>query len=126
MSITLAAATAAQPDAGWGRLVALLVAGLVFWAGAAAHQRFKQTRDNPSPTALGSGVSGVKPQVSAGPDTTSDTTGRGVRKGSDLAVFVAQRAGKSPTMDIVREAKRRFGASKSATIRALKQARGQS
>lgn len=125
MPILLTAA-ASQPEGGWGRPIALVVAGLVFWLGTEAHKRYRATRKDPSPTpALGSGVSGVKPQVTAGSDTTSDTTPKGaVAVRPPLEQFVAEQVGRRRTMEIVREAMRRYGVSESKVKRAMRKARG--
>jgi hypothetical protein len=125
MRIVLAA-TSADPQYGWGKLVALFIAVAVFWALTQAHKRWVATREDPSPTpALDSGVTGVKPQVTAGSDTTSDTTPKGVvAVRSPLDDFVAQQLDKRPTMDVVREAKRRYGKSQATVMRAIRKARG--
>jgi hypothetical protein len=119
------AAAAADPQYGWGKLVALLVAVALFWLGSQAHQRWLSTRPDHSPTGQPEVSSGVKPQINSGSDTTSDTTPRGavaVRK--PLDEFVAQQVGKRPTSEIVREAQRRFRASKSTVLRTIKKVSG--
>jgi hypothetical protein len=127
MSVLLAA-TAAEPERGWGGPVALVIAGLVFWLGIQAHNRWKSTRETPSPTpTLIGGVTGVKPQVTAGSDTTTDTTPEGAAMAvRSLDDFVAGQVGKRPTMEIVREARRRFGKSQATVMRAIRKARGSS
>lgn len=120
-----AAAAAAEPDPGWGNLVGLLVAAAVFWAFKEAHKRWLSTRDTPSPTAIEGATAGAKPQAKAKvtPLLTPPPVGPG--SGSkELDVFVAQQAGKARTMDIVREAHRRFGASRRTVLRAIKRAQG--
>jgi hypothetical protein len=44
--------------------------------------------------------------------------------GSPLDDFVAQQLDKRPTMDVVREAKRRYGKSQATVMRAIRKARG--
>lgn len=124
MPVILAAA-AAESDRGWGGPLALIIACAVFWLGTQAHARWKSTRENPSPTpALEGGVTGVKQQVTGGSDTSADTTaGRGAVAVRPLDEFVAEQVGQRPTMEIVRDAKRRYGASKATVIRAIRKAR---
>ncbi len=125
MPVFLAATSADAPDAGWGRLVALIVAGLLFWAGSTAHQRWKETRESPSPAALESGAVSAKPQVAPlAPGTTGTGGTTGGKRAAELDLFVASRAGNARTMEIVREAQRRFGASRRTVMRAIKKAQG--
>lgn len=123
MSITLATA-ATGSDRGWGHLIALLGAALVFWAGTTAHRRWLTTRDNPSPTAIGGVKNTVKPQVSGDSDSNDSTRAVVVRSSPGLDEFVAARVGRQQPTQIVREAKRLFGKSEASIWRAIRKARG--
>lgn len=65
--MTVLAAAAADPSPGWGKLLALLGAGLLCWAFTVAHGRWKAAKEQ-SPTAGPLAVEGIKPQVSDGVD----------------------------------------------------------
>lgn len=114
--VTLAVA-AEQPQE-TGQMLALLITPLVFWAVVSAWGRYKKlTGENPSPTGAEKVLTGTKPQVKAVGTTSSGTTSG---RGKELDVWVGQQVGRRNTMEIVREAKRRFGASKMTVLRAIK------
>lgn len=119
MSVVLAAAST-EPQAGWGRLTALILTGLFFWAATKAHQRWILTRDDSSPTASGEVTAGAKPQVRA----VGGTSGTSSEKGSkDLDVFVGQKVGRARTTDIVRAAQHRYRVSRRTAMRAISRAK---
>jgi hypothetical protein len=110
-------AAASEPQYGWGKLLALVIASAVFYGFTVAHKRWKSTQETPSPTPIESGASGVNPQVTAS-GATGVTTG-----GKALDVFVGARAGKVRTNDLVREAERRFRVSRRTVLRAISRAK---
>jgi hypothetical protein len=117
--VTIAAAAERPQET--GQMWALLITPLAFWFGVSVKNRLMKVQGkNPSPTGDEKALSGVKLQVTGGSDTTSDTT---PERGQALDIWVAQRAGKVRTMDLVREAKRLFGASKPTVMRALRRVR---
>jgi len=135
-SAVVLAASAAEPQTGWGNPVALTIAALGFWGFTHAYRRWKKINaDPPCPADTVPALGGVNPQVS----DTSDTNGKGLEKGprkgplpvpapaaaaaKPLDKFVAARAGKARTSAIVAAAGKRFGASKSTVMRALRKAR---
>ncbi len=116
-------AAPADPPRTWGNLIGLVAAALVFWAGSAAHQRWKQTRENPSPAGDQKAVEGVNPQVTAGSGPNDPSTAVAVRQATGLDEFVGQRVGRDRTSQIIRDARRTFRASESTVKRALRRAR---
>lgn len=124
MSLILAAASA-EPPAGWGKLIGLLVAGAVFWAFTGVHKRWLSTRANPSPTGSQKAVEGVNPQVKAPGDPIDPSKAVVVRKGLDLDVFVGDRLARNErTSQIMRDARRAYRVSESTIKRSLRRARG--
>ncbi len=118
MPIVLAAA--AEPQAGWGKLIALIAAAVAFWAFTEGHKRWREARQAPSPTGDGDKQVGAKPQVKV----IGGTNGTSSRKGSqELAVFVGERVGKARTTDIVAQAQRRFRVSRRTALRAVARAK---
>lgn len=120
MPAITAAQAADNTQGGWGHLIALVVAGLLFWAGSAMHKRWTTTAGDHSPAALPSGNDGANPQVSGVPGTPGTPSGKAP---DGLAVFVAQNAGKTRTEELVRAAQRRYGASRRTVLRRLNEAR---
>lgn len=128
MSLFLAAQTA-DTQQGWGRLAGLVVAGLVFWAGTVAHTRWKTTRDPASPTTNPApmAVKAVKAQVTVDRDSAGSVKTVAVRPGGPPAStrptlddWVAARVGRVAASQIVRDARRVFGASESSVYRAMR------
>lgn len=122
--LTAAAATT-EASPGWGKLVALLVAALLFWAGSTAHTRWEESKKAPlSPTRDAGPMDGVKPQVTGHGDPIGDplpaAPGRAVK---DLDVYVAGRVDKARPAQIIREARRQFGKSEATVKRALRRVR---
>jgi hypothetical protein len=133
-------AAAAEPDAGWGKLVALIVTALAFWAFTVGHKRYKQLKETPSKTHSSDPpqvtVNTVKPQVTAGvtADQGGDASGRAVvvhptppvpaeRDDDGLEAFVALRLARMNTTQVVREAEKTFGVSAATAWRAVRRAR---
>lgn len=126
MMIVLAAAHA-EPSAGWGKLSALIVAGLVFWALTAMYERWQSMRSGSSPTATATALGGVKPQVNDPLDPLDPPGGVVVPAAASapatLDTWVAARVGREPNKRIIRAAARRFGRSESTAKRALRRVR---
>jgi len=136
----LAATTTAEPDAGWGRLVALVLTAVAFWAFTVGYKRYKDaqntTSSNPSPAKIEAAVSTVKPQVTAAVD--SDHRGAGattavvvrtpatVAQPSPIDEFVRMRLNTMTTTQIVRDAKRALSVSDATAWRAIRKARKES
>jgi hypothetical protein len=115
MPITLAAAQ--EPQRGWGNLLGLITAALLFYAFTAIHKRWKATQDNPSPADGQKALGTVNPQVTAESDSADSGRGVVVRKALDIDVHLAENAGKKPTTALVREAAHRFRVSESKAWR---------
>lgn len=124
--IAVLATAATEPNAGWGKLVALLVTAGVFWAGATIHQRYLAVKDQPlSPAGDGVALEGVKSQASTPADPNVTPSEKGSPAGAaDLDGFVAQHVGSARPTEIIREARRKFGKSESTVKRAIRRARG--
>lgn len=120
ISTTFAATSVDDPQAGWGKLIALVAAAAAFWAFTEAHKRWKTTRPTPSPTDAGDKQVGANPQVKAIGDTDGTTAEKGPK---ELDVFVGQQVGKARTTDIVAQAQRRFRVSKRTALRAVTRAK---
>lgn len=120
--IAVLAATAAEPDAGWGKLLGLLAGGLVFWLITAAAERWqKPLPPTDDPVALG----GAKPQVTGPAGTDLAPVGEGSPAGDgDLDRYVMGQVGKTRTMQIVNDVQRRFKVSRRTALRAVGRARG--
>lgn len=142
--LTLAAA--AQPDQGWGNVSALIGAALAFWLFTALYRRWKAAPDT-SPTTGGPlAVEGIKPQLTGGGDPfdpADEPAGQEwgaidrsvgvqrvtvpprtpVRQAADLDTWVDQQVGQSRPVDIIAEARRRFGKSPATVKRAIKRVR---
>lgn len=126
---------AAEPQAGWGKLVALVGTALAFWAFTAAYKRYQEVRKaasaNPSRATPSVTPSTPKPQLTGTP--ASNQGGPGVatavvvrpatRQPRPIDEFVAQRLNKMPTSQIVREAKQVLKISDSTAWAAISQAR---
>lgn len=115
-------AAAAEPNVGWGKLVALLVAAGLFWIGATIHQRWMVMRGQPdSPTAGGVPLEGVKPQVTGPSDPILTPSGVVATKvDHDLDEFVRRNVGKMRRADIIRAGKAKFRRSESTIKRAIR------
>lgn len=128
MTTTIAAQAAENP--GWGKLIALIVTALVFWASTAAHKRWQQVKtvDLPSPDQGPKVLAAVKPQVRA--DSDSDI-GPEISGGGEVVPlrpkpidkFVADRDGRQPATTIVREATEQLRVSPATAWRALRRFR---
>lgn len=119
-------AAAQEPDAGWGKLTALLVAGLLFWIGVSMYERYTQVRGKPLPQAAERGaLEGVNPQAIEGSDpkmTLSPAASPGGEP--DLDGFVRTHAGRARPSKIIKAARKHFGVSESTVKRRLRRARG--
>jgi hypothetical protein len=120
-----------KPEHGWGNLLGLVVALLIGWAAIEAHKRWMATKEDPSPTPGATPLEGVKPQLTAGPDTkltpspTAPQLPAAPPQGPALESYVAQHeAAGTRTTDIVTTATRQFPVSRSTVMRALKKVRG--
>lgn len=119
-----------EPNAGWGKLTAMLVTALLFWIGASIHQRWMTVKDEPlPPSSEGVALEGVKLQVGGGVSDPIDPTVTPSRKGSargvgDLDVFVGKQVGQARPSQIIRTAKARFSVSEATVKRAIRRARG--
>lgn len=116
-------AAPAEPSAGWGRLVALMVTAALFYAFTQIHKRWKASRENPSPTDDRKAVTTVKSQVRADSDSGDSTKVVAARSATNIDTFVAERIGRLTPSQIVREARRRLGTSEASVWRALRRAR---
>lgn len=123
----IAAAPADEPNTGWGKVLALLVAAGLFWAATEAHKRWKALQETPSGSpsraAAAVGANGAKPQIMAGSGTDVQPARRPAGKEAAVAAFVAEHGARKKTTDLVREAHKRFGASRRTVMRAIRQAR---
>lgn len=119
-------AAAHEPNAGWGKLVALLTAAGVFWLGTAIHQRWLTVKDQTlPPTGEGVTLEGVKPQISAGSDpTVNPSAAVAVKADSDLDEFVQSNVGKMRRAEIIRAARAKYRRSESTIKRAIRRASG--
>lgn len=110
---------------GWGKLAALVLAGLLFWAGKSAYERWIGLKNGGlSPTDKRRSRDGVKPQVGGTADTVLTPQERGVAVAdNDLESFVREHVDRLPTKEVVRQAADRFRASKSTVLRRLREAR---
>lgn len=139
MTSTHVAAAAAGQDAGWGRLIALALTALAFWAFTAAHKRWKQVKDIPSKT-HSSGppeltVNTVKPQADAGVtvDHGEAQAGRAVvvraaptahqKRDDGVDEFVRLRLKNTATTQLVREVENQFKVSTATAWRAVRRVR---
>src|SRR5688572_10127192 len=71
----LLSAPATEADAGWGRVLALILAALAFWGATTVHQRWRNEKNQDETPAEHSPAlpaaqtpSGIKPQVNAPDD----------------------------------------------------------
>lgn len=142
-------AASAQPDRGWGNVTALIGAALAFWLFTHLYGRWKKAPEiSPTVAELPAGE-GIKPQLTTGVDPVDpagDPAGRewgavdysgGVqrvavpprtpvqRPAADLDTWVDEQVGRSRPVDIINEARRRFGRSPATVKRAIKRARTQ-
>lgn len=121
--MSLILAVAAEPNAGWGGPIALLITGAVFWAGTVIHGRWLASK-NPSPTDSQKAVDGAKPQVGATGDPNGPSTAVVVRKAAGLDTFVGERMARNErTSQIMREARRVYRVSETTIKRAMRKAR---
>lgn len=121
----LAAATH-EPNAGWGKLLALVGAAALFWLFTTAHGRYKSVQGKPLPPADEPlALEGVNPQVNNGSDpnlTPSPApSGEGV---TDLDGFVKTHVATARPTHIIKAARTRFGVSESTVKRRIRAARG--
>lgn len=122
----IAAAPADEPNTGWGKVLALLVAAGLFWAGTEAYSRWKATSSGAfSPPAGEIKGASAKPQIMAGSGVARSTPGPKSGKESAVVAFIEQEGGRKATSVLVREARQRFGASKRTVQRAIQKARRQ-
>lgn len=121
----LAATAAAEPNAGWGKLLGLLTAIALFTLGTTVHKRWLAVKDEPlSPPGEGVALDGVKPQVGAGSDPVlTPSKSVATREEPDLDEFVRRNVGRMRRADIIRTAKARFRRSESTVKRAIRRAK---
>jgi hypothetical protein len=122
----IAAAPADEPNTGWGKVLALIVAALLFWAATEAYGRWKATSSGGfSPPAGEITGASAKPQIMAGAGTVSKAPAQIGGKEAAVVAFIEQEGARKATSVLVREANRRFGASKRTVMRAIQKARRQ-
>lgn len=123
--MTVLAAATAEPNAGWGKLLALVIAAGVFWIGKTIYERWMSVPGDPhSPTDGAVALEGVKPQVTDPADPVLTPSGEVAKRGEpDLDVFVKRQVGRARPSQIIRAAKAKFGASESTIKRAMRKAK---
>lgn len=124
MTVVLAA-TAAEPNAGWGKLLALVITVAVFAAGASAHKRWLAVKGKPlSPVGDGVTPKGINSQAS-GPADPAVTPSQEVatKADTDLDVFVAEQVGRVRPVDIIEAARARYRVSEATVKRRIRRAR---
>ena len=131
MITAILAAAASEPNAGWGKLSALIITGGAFYVGTNIYKRVKGIEEGPSkalPTAkTARTLNGVKAQVSIGSDPTSDPSQKGSPAGDgDLDELVRSQVGARRPSQIIRTARARLGVSESTVKRAIRRARATS
>lgn len=121
----LAAAVHQEPNEGWGKLVALLVAVGLFWAGTSIYERYLAVKADPdSPTPEGVALEGVKPQINGPTDpNVTPSAAVAVKADPDLDEFVKRNVGRMRRADIIRAGKAQFRKSESTIKRAYKRAK---
>lgn len=121
--IAMSFAAHAEPEQGWGRLLGLFIAGLVFWGGTVAHRRWKAEKQQgaatPSPGPITATATAAKPQVTAGSGSSGSGGTVAVKTKPTIDEFVAARYGKVNTAQIVRDAKRVFNAAPRTVYRVI-------
>jgi hypothetical protein len=110
---------------GWGKLVFLVGAALLFWAGKSAFERWKGLDEEPlSPTSEASPQGGVKSQVSDPADPILTPRGRATPIGdNDLDLFVETNLERLPRNELKRQAMSLFRKSESTIKRRIREAR---
>lgn len=109
---------------GWGKLIGLVVAALLFWLFVSAHTRMKKLNEGHSPAPEGDSLDGAKPQVAGTAGTNLAPRGRvPAVADDDLGAFVEKHAERLPTKDLVRLATAQFRASKRTVLRRLADAK---
>jgi len=110
---------------GWGKLVAFVLAALLFWAGKSAFERWKGLDQEPlSPTSEGPPAGGVKPQVTDPADPILTPRGRAATVAdNDLDVFVETNLERLPRNELKRQAMALFRKSESTIKRRIREAR---
>lgn len=122
ISVIVAGATARADET--GQLVAVVVAGLVGWAGIEIHRRWAASRGIDLTAA--DSKKGVKPQakvVSDTDDTSRDTTpdgSAGVTTEPTLDEWLKANDGNHRTTKLVAAAMRKYGVSKATVMRTLR------
>lgn len=123
--ILIAGGTDVTESPGWGKLVGLVVAALLFWAGTSAYTRWaglKNEAHSPTPGAVTRG--GVKAQVSDPRDPGLTPRGSVARKvDNDLERFVSTNLERMPRGELMRQARSLFRKSESTIKRRIREAR---
>lgn len=115
---------AAEPNAGWSKLSALVVTGVVFWGATNIYKRVMGIDKALAAPEKPRGLDGVKAQVSIGSDPIVDPTLTPSAKGqTDLDELVRAQVGTLRPSQIIRTARARLGVSESTVKRAIKRAR---
>lgn len=121
--ILIAGGTDVAEAPGWGKLIGLVVAVLLFWAGTSAYTRWAGLKDD-SPTPGGITQGGVKAQVSDPRDPTLTPRGSVVRRADpDLEKFVSTNLERMPRGELMRQARALFRKSESTIKRRIREAR---
>lgn len=122
----IAAAPADEPNTGWGKVLALVVAGGLFWLATEAYKRWQATSSGDfSPPVAEINSAGTKPQITAGSVTAGSKGGPKSGKEAAVVAFIAEQGPRRATSLIVREAEKRFRVSRTTVMRALRKARRQ-
>ena len=110
---------------GWGKLVALVLAALLFLFGKSVFERWQKLEKEPlSPTSEGAPMGGVKAQVSDPAEPILTPRGRGSAVGDDdLDVFVETNLERLPRHELKRQAMSLFRKSESTIKRRIREAR---
>lgn len=110
---------------GWGKLIGLVVAVLLFWAGTGAYTRWSGLKSEPhSPTPGAITPGGVKAQVSDPRDPSLTPRGSVVRRADpDLERFVSTNLERMPRGELMRQARALFRKSESTIKRRIREAR---
>jgi hypothetical protein len=118
-------AAAPQPTEGWGKLTGLLIAAAVGWLFVKGHQRWQQLHPTSSTEPPADTPGGVKPQVTACSDPTSDPTpgqgsGQGWEEATPLSQWARDRVGRGDYRATVRAGMIKFKKSEATIKRALR------
>lgn len=123
--ILIAGGTDVAEAPGWGKLIGLVVAVLVFWACTSAYTRWAGLKNEAhSPTAGAITQGGVKAQVSDPRDPGLTPRGSVARRADpDLEKFVSTNLERMPRGELMRQARALFRKSESTIKRRIREAR---